>query len=87
MTTRLPIWQRAIAYALIALPILWGMGGVAYPVPDDSAIQFYVVLALAVGASLFVVRRRREDVIAWLGLCGWDGLCAFAVVAALWRAH
>jgi len=84
MTRHLPFWQRIIAYVLIVLPLVMVTGGsVPYPVPNDFAIRFYVLIAFAVGAGLFIIRRSRADVFGWLGFLGWGGLSLLAVIGAL----
>ncbi len=79
-----PPWQFTVAYALLALPGLYvAVEGGAYPVPPDFAARFYVLIGFAVGAGVFVVRRRRRDVLGWAGLLFWLAVCALGVGGAL----
>src|SRR5262245_15061644 len=78
-------WQFWLAYPLVALPLYCIMGSVPHPIPTDMAVKFYVSLGIAVGAGLFIVRRRPRNVIGWLGLCGWGGFCIAAMIGALAR--
>jgi len=79
-----PSWQFNLAYLLLAAPLVYiVVAGGPYPVPRDLAVKFYVLIGVACGAAVFIVRRRRRDVAGWIGLIAWGGLSIVAVIAAL----
>ena len=79
-----PSWPIRIAYVLLALPLIHvAVAGGAYPVPLDFAVRFYVLIGIAVGAAVFILRRRPRNVAGWIGLIGWGGLSLGAVANAL----
>lgn len=65
-----------VAYALIGMPIVGSMF-----LNGDAPAMVVVapcMIAVAFGASLFVVRRRRRDnIVGWIGLAVW-GLVTLA---------
>jgi hypothetical protein len=79
-----PSWQIWIASVLIALPVIdANSGGDPYWATPAERMQTFVLVAIAVGAGLFIVRRRPRNVVGWLGLVGWGGLCVLALAGAL----
>jgi hypothetical protein len=84
MSRSAPEWQYTVAYAVLALPFVYvAIAGGPYPVPRDQAAKLYVCIGLAVGAGVFVVRRRPRDVLGWIGLIVWGGGAAAAMIHAL----
>ncbi|MDB5296501.1 MAG: hypothetical protein JWO31_2484 [Phycisphaerales bacterium] len=79
-----PSWQMWTAYVLIALPVIYAnRGGDPYWATPTERMQFFALIAIAVGAGLFIVRRRPRNLVGWLGLVGWGGLCVLALTGAL----
>lgn len=79
-----PSWQFKVAYVLLVAPIIYAaLAGGPYPVPADHALKLYVCVGLAVGAALFILSRRPRNVAGWLGLVGWGGVSAGAILYAL----
>jgi hypothetical protein len=79
-----PKWQFVLAYALLLLPIVFvAVSGGPYPVPIDLAATFYVWIGLAVGAAVFIVRRRTRNVAGWIALIIWGGGSLLAVIHVL----
>ena len=76
-------WQFIIAYVLMILPALYGGRNPPYPVPADLVATFCVLIGIAIGAGLYVVRRQRGNVLGWIGLLGWGVLALGASVHAL----
>ena len=82
----LAVWQRAIAYAVIVAPAIYlARGPVPHPLPVDWVVWLYVLLGIAVGAGLFIVRRRPRDFVGWLGLIGWGTVVTLALVGEIRR--
>ena len=78
-------WQFIVAYVLMAWPwiymmyiVRWSHGASAWP-----AIHFIVAMAVSVGASLFVVRRRSLHVVAWLSMMFWCVFMALVVIVTV----
>ncbi len=79
-----PSWQIWTAYVLIALPVIdANSGGDPYWATPRDQVQFFVLIGIAVGAGLFIVRRRPRNIFGWLGLVGYGALCVSALVGAL----
>jgi hypothetical protein len=76
-------WQFIIAYVLMILPAFYGGQNHPHPVPTDMAATFYVLIGIAIGTGLYVVRRQPGNVLGWIGLLGWGVLAIGASVNAL----
>ena len=79
-------WQIRAAYVVMALPLVYvGFEGAPNPVPIQQVLTTHVLAAIAVGAALFIVRRRPRNVVGWIGLVCWGGLTLTSLVTALVR--
>ena len=76
-------WQFIIAYVLMVLPAVYGGQNHPYPVPADMVATFCVLIGIAIGAGLYVVRRQPGNVLGWIGLVLWSLLAVGASVNAL----
>jgi hypothetical protein len=77
--TRVELWT---AYVLIVSPFIYGMlVDHPDPPPISTVVGQTCFIAVAIGASLFVVRRRRRNVFGWLGLVLWGGILLVVLVA------
>ena len=91
---RLPAWQRATAYGVMALPLVGYVvpslpfvrpaGKMsAHPAPTLYVATMYVLIAAAIGAGLFVVRRDWNDFFGWAAIVWWGSVCLLLIVAAV----
>ena len=79
-----PDGRFAVAYMLLAAPLAYSAFMPApHPMPSEVAVGMYVCVGLAVGAAVFILRRRPRDAAGWLGLALWGGLCVIAVAHAM----
>lgn len=77
------IW---LARGLLWLPLIWpALARHRRAVPGVDAIPFYVTVGLAVGAALFLARRRPHAVAGWAGLVIWGGFAVLALAYAALR--
>jgi peptidoglycan/LPS O-acetylase OafA/YrhL len=84
MVASISKWQLFAAYVLLALPAVFvEIFGGPYPVPTDFAVELYVCIGLAVGAAVFIVRRRPRNVAGWIGLAIWGGGSLLAIIHSL----
>ena len=72
------------AYLLAALPCLTtSVLTASRAQPPSTTIAVFVTVAIAVGAGLFIVRRRPRDRVGWAALVVWGGFVLLALGSAV----
>ena len=80
-------WQFIVAYVVMAWPWIYMMYIYVW-VHENSdltavLVHFILAMAVSVGASLFVVRRRSLHVVAWVSLIWWCAFIVFLIISVV----